>query len=1049
MIAKEPPQNGPLHSRDKITDLGRTLPAEITESGSFDLTRIEPTAVGQLLQVLQLPVLFMNMSGEIVFANASCQKISSSLTSLRGTPFLELITDRSEAEEIGTLLQEVFSARKTLVQEVRLGNANRQIWGRLTFQPARISGKRLVLLVVEDITDERRMIAEALRRKKELAEINESLVGEISQRTASEAALKQSEQRYRHLVENANDAIYMTDARGFFTFVNPTVLRFSGYSKEEMIGMYYLDIVHPEYRQQVQRFYGIQLAEKLPHTYYEFPLLTKDSETRWMGQSVRVVTHNETFLGFQSVARDITDRKMAEHALKRERERFRVLAEHAPFGMAVMDASGKLQYINPKFQELFGYDVNDIATMDEWLRLAYPDPAYRQEVVSVWKEELGKEGPGVGRARIFRVACKNGSEKTVRFSPVQMPTGDHLVTCDDITERVLSERALRESEARYREFAESVPQIVCELDANGKFVFMSRKGLEAVGYSEADLANGMNIEDILVPADRKRAAENMRNIADRKASSGNEYFVLRKDGTTFPVVAYTSPILKENRSQGFRSVVVDVTDLKEAEKILKRSRDELENLVAERTAELESANERLRHEVLDRMQAQQSLAASEERFRGIFETARDCVFIKDLFLTYTFANPYMLNFLEVSESEIVGKTDEELFGAEAGQHLHEVDLRVLHGEVIEQEHTRPVKGAPTTFLDVRAPLTDAKGQIVGICGIARNFTERKVLESFEPAADSEYRSPPMRAAIAAARLAAASDSTVLLTGDSGCGKDRLARFIHEHSSRSPGPFYSINCAAIPSQLAESELFGHEPGAFTGATRRKRGLIELAEGGTLLLNEISELSMALQSKLLTFFDTMSFTRVGGQNNIRVNVRLLAAANVDLYKQAVLDRFRKDLYYRLNVFTIRIPPLRERVGDLPILIKELLTELGGRMGLPTPPQYDSEVVEMLGRYNWPGNVRELRNVLERALILSQGGTLDSKHIVLETSRPSTELSKSNSPPKKPFDEIIGSMQRGLIEDALRESEGNKSQAAHCLGISRFALARFMRKLGIDEH
>ncbi len=641
MTEIESPQTTLLRSRYKTTEPGLVLPAEITKSGSFDLTRIEPTNIGKLLQVLQLPILFINMSGEIVFANESCQKISSAQPGLRGTPFLELITDQSAAEEIRTLLEEVFSARKTLVKEVRLGHKNRQIWGRLTFHPARISGKRLVLLMVEDITD-----------------------------------------------------------------------------------------------------------------------------------------------------------------------------------------------------------------------------------------------------------------------------------------------------------------------------------------------------------------------------------------------------------------------LKEAQKILKRSRDELEGLVTDRTAELEAANKRLRHEILERMQTQQSLAASEERFRGIFETARDCVFIKDLSLTYTFVNPYMLNLLEVPESEVVGKTDEELFGAEAGRHLREVDYRVLQGEVIEQEHTRPVKGAPTTFLDVRAPLVDSKGQIVGICGITRNVTERKVLESFDLTADSEYRSPPMRAAMAAARLAAANDSTVLLTGDSGCGKDHLARYIHEHSSRSSGPFYSINCAAIPYQLAESELFGHEPGAFTGASRRKRGLIELAEGGTLLLNEISELSMELQSKLLTFFDTMSFTRVRGQNNIRANVRLLAAANVDLYKQAVLGRFRKDLYYRLNVFTIRIPPLRERVEDLPILIRGLLTEVGSRMGLATLPQYAPEVVDMLGRYNWPGNVRELRNVLERALILSQGGHLGAEHIVLETGRPPRELSEPDSSPNKPFDEIVGSVQRNLVEESLTECGGNKSQAAQRLGISRFALARFMRKFGLDE-
>jgi DNA-binding NtrC family response regulator len=193
--------------------------------------------------------------------------------------------------------------------------------------------------------------------------------------------------------------------------------------------------------------------------------------------------------------------------------------------------------------------------------------------------------------------------------------------------------------------------------------------------------------------------------------------------------------------------------------------------------------------------------------------------------------------------------------------------------------------------------------------------------------------------------------------------------------------------------------------------------------------------------------MSFTRVGGQTNVRVNVRLLAAANIDLYKEAAEGRFRKDLYYRLNVFTIRVPPLKERIEDLPLIMNGLLSELAGRMGFPTVPQYDNAIIEMLGRYDWPGNVRELRNVLERALILSQGKTLRCEHIVLETSRPLEDLPKPYLLRDKPFEEILGSVQRGLIEDALEECRGNKSRAAHRLGISRFALARHIKKLRLN--
>ena len=278
----------------------------------------------------------------------------------------------------------------------------------------------------------------------------------------------------------------------------------------------------------------------------------------------------------------------------------------------------------------------------------------------------------------------------------------------------------------------------------------------------------------------------------------------------------------------------------QAEKNLREAHDELERRVARRTAELEASNQALLREMHERNLVQESLAVTESRLSAIFETARDCIFIKDESLRYILVNPHMANLLGVQENGVVGRTDEDLFGPEAGAHLRKVDSRVLNGETIEEEHTRVVNGILTTFLDIKAPMRDGKGDITGICGISRNITDRSGNQSaILTAPADEYRSAAMRATIAAASLAAETDSLILLTGESGTGKDHLARFIHKHSKRSSCPFYLINCAAVSEELAESELFGHEAGAFTGAQRRKRGLLELAEGGTILLNEIGE------------------------------------------------------------------------------------------------------------------------------------------------------------------------------------------------------------------
>ena len=204
----------------------------------------------------------------------------------------------------------------------------------------------------------------------------------------------------------------------------------------------------------------------------------------------------------------------------------------------------------------------------------------------------------------------------------------------------------------------------------------------------------------------------------------------------------------------------------------------------------------------------------------------------------------------------------------------------------------------------------------------------------------------MRSTLRSARLAAQTDTIVLLTGESGAGKDHIARYIHDHSKRAHGPFFSINCAAVSPELAESELFGYESGAFTGSKGPKRGLLELAEGGTILLNEIGELSPSLQAKLLTFLDTRQFTRVGGVKLFTVNARLIAATNRNLEKEVKHNRFRQDLFYRLDVFSIEVPPLRQRTEDIPGLVGDMVADLSSKLGLDSVPQIDPKALKALG-------------------------------------------------------------------------------------------------------
>jgi len=316
-----------------------------------------------------------------------------------------------------------------------------------------------------------------------------------------------------------------------------------------------------------------------------------------------------------------------------------------------------------------------------------------------------------------------------------------------------------------------------------------------------------------------------------------------------------------------------------------------------------------------------------------------------------------------------------------------------------------------------------------------------------PSTEPRYPSQAMQSTLAQARSAALTGSIVLLLGESGSGKDFIARYIHEHSRRSHGPFFAVNCAAVADEIAESELFGHEPGAFTGAQGRKRGLLELAQDGTLLLNEIGELSPRLQAKLLTFLDTRSFTRVGGEKQISVNARILAATNRPLEKEVEKGGFRADLYYRLNVFAIEVPPLRERVNDLPVLSEEIIAQISLEMGLPEIPKVDPAAMTYLMGRSWLGNVRELRNVLERALILSATGSLEvSSFSTGDTGR--EWVYAVTFPTDRSIHAVAEDVKRSLIKEALRRSNGSKTEAARLLCISRFALAHQIKALAMLE-
>lgn len=726
------------------------------------------------------------------------------------------------------------------------------------------------------------------------------------------------------------------------------------------------------------------------------------------------------------------------------------------------------------------------------------------------------------------------------------------------------EKRLKEGEKRFRELAELLPQTVYEVDTEGTFTFINRSGLDACGYTYEHVQQGLKLTDTVAPEDRPKLRQFIKRVLDGEQVAEQEFTALHRDGTTFPVVQFVTPMMRDDEVTGIRGVSVDVTVLKQTQEALEAARAQLEERVRLRTSQLQAAYvdlekaetkyrtlveripaityiadidrdstviyvspqvetflglspssgaidsrfwiEHLHPEDRDRVlserarclgagelfvseyrmltangdiiwfrdeativrdehgqpaffqgimvdstaekRAEQELRRSEERFRAIFESASDCIFVKDASLRYTHVNPAMETLFNLPAESLIGQTDEVLFGREVSARSREVESRVIAGDTTEEEHSKTVNGVPMTFHVTKVPLRDHIGNVVGLCGISRDVTERKRALSMVPATDEQYPSDAMKATLAEALRAAETDSMILLTGESGSGKDYLARYIHDHSRRSSGPFFAVNCAAVAPEIAESELFGHEPGSFTGAKGSKRGLLELAEGGTLLLNEIGELSVRLQAKLLTFLDTKSFTKVGGERMVTVNARLIAATNRNLEQEVKEGRFRNDLFYRLNVLAIRIPPLRERKDDLPVMVRQMLTRLVAEMQLPYVPEIDEKSLEKFRRYRWPGNARELRNVLERALILSRGGPLEWEFPEITDEDHNEAQGTMVLPYGSTLNDVVARFKRGLVIQALRNNRGNRSRAAKDLGISRFSIIHYIKSLGIEE-
>ncbi len=339
-----------------------------------------------------------------------------------------------------------------------------------------------------------------------------------------------------------------------------------------------------------------------------------------------------------------------------------------------------------------------------------------------------------------------------------------------------------------------------------------------------------------------------------------------------------------------------------------------------------------------------------------------------------------------------------------------------------------------------------------VAGVLDKMGLRRKVESLETEISDRHHlilgtSRAMAEAFEVATRAALSDVTILLRGESGTGKEVLARAVHRASKRRDGLFCAINCAALSADLLESELFGHEKGAFTGAVRSKPGRLELASGGTLFLDEIGELAPALQAKFLRVLQEREFERVGGTRTLKADVRLIAATNRELPAEIAAGRFREDLYYRLNVVSVRLPPLRDRREDVPALLDHFVARFAAGAGRPDL-RFSAEARELLAAYTWTGNVRELANMVERAVVLATGDVMGLEVLPEEIVERLSSPVGSGAREVPRFHEGVADAKRSLIRAALQKTGGHQTRAAELLGLTQPYLARLMKNLGLRD-
>jgi PAS domain S-box-containing protein len=848
-------------------------------------------------------------------------------------------------------------------------------------------------------------------------------IRDVTSLKSANEALRESENRYRQLVEDINDVIYELDKEGTVTYVSPSAQNVAGYVPEQIVNKHFKDFIHSDDLQILIDEYQEMLSGFLLESDREFRIVTAAGDHKWVQISARPISEENEIVGLRGVLRDISKHKQAEEKLRLSDEKYRELVNTTVDGVISIDSNMNIVLWNPGAEKLFGYTEEEI--MGQSLIQIVPE-RYRN-VKREGFAEFSENGTGLVISKTLELygLRKDGSEFPLELSVSSRETNTTRIATAilrDITDRKQKEKTIRESEERYRQLVDLSPDAIGVTNSDGVFVFVNDAAVKLIAAeSPADIV-GKSLFLFLHTDFHIGGKKLLDRLINKKIGFPlTETRLIRLDGEIIDVEMTATPLTYKG-NPSVQAVVRDVTGRKRKEKALRDS---------------------------------------EERYRILTEHVADGVALTRNG-TLLFVNKSFISMFGVDQSQdIIGGSIIDFILYDYRKGFVEMMEGVENG--IDTYNMFQVKCRAADNREFWAEGYHNSIQWDGDRAILSNFrdvTERKLHELFEEeerdrlqkenirlrsSIKDRYRlggiigkSPAMQEVYEIIHRAASSDANIIIYGESGTGKELVARAIHDMSDRNGSEFVPVNCGAIPENLLESEFFGHKKGAFTGAHMDKHGYLDLAEGGSLFLDEIGELGLNIQVKLLRAVEGGGYAPLGSTKVRKSNIRIIAATNRDLMDQVRKGMMREDLFYRIHIIPVRLPALRDRREDIPLLIEHFLNLYGKGNGTTTIP---GKIMDALNRYDWPGNVRELQNVLHRYLTI---GTLDFMPSI--TGSPFEENMFSDREMEliniSDLSSAVETYEKRLITKTLEQCQWHRIKAATVLGISRNTLFRKMK-------